>query len=103
MIKPLYDKLAIRPDKAVDKTDSGIFLADSSKVQKFRGLVVAAGPGHRLPLNGEIKPLIVKAGDRVEYSQYGGRPIECVVDDEIGKETLVMVSEDQVWAVLEEE
>ncbi|MCH9058668.1 MAG: co-chaperone GroES, partial [Planctomycetes bacterium] len=65
MIRPLHDKILIRRDEAEDKTDSGIFLPESSKDKPKSGIIEAVGDGAINTETGGRIPLSVKKGDRV--------------------------------------
>ncbi len=93
-VKPLADRVVLRPIEEEDKTPGGIILPDTAKEKSMRGEVVAVGPG-RLAENGErIKPE-VKEGDVVIYSKYAGTEIK--MD---GQEYLIL-REGDILAVIE--
>jgi chaperonin GroES len=74
-IKPLEDRVLIKPIEAETKTTSGIYLPETAKEKPMRGKVVAVGPG-KLMDNGErLKPL-VKKGDTVVFGKYSGTEVE---------------------------
>ena len=79
-LKPLGDKILIRPLEAEAKTKSGIIVPDSAKEKPQRGKVVAVGPG-RLLDSGQRGELSVSVGDEVIYGKYGGTDIEINGDD----------------------
>jgi len=62
MIRPLHDGIVVKPDPAVKHS---LFVLPDDEV--FTGVVVAAGPGKRLP-SGAIRPIMVAVGDHVQYS-----------------------------------
>ena len=70
-IKPLGDKVVVKPAKAEEKTESGIILPGSAQEKPHQGTVVAVGPGARDDKGNHI-PLDVKEGDRVIYGKFGG-------------------------------
>jgi chaperonin GroES len=71
-LKPLGDRVVIKPKKAEEKTKSGIVLpATASKDRPIMGEVVAVGVG-KLSEKGDRVPLEVKVGDSVIYSEYAG-------------------------------
>lgn len=71
-LKPLGDRVVIKPKKAEEKTKSGIVLpATASKDRPIMGEVVAVGVG-KLSDKGDRVPLEVKVGDSVIYSEYAG-------------------------------
>ena len=71
-VKPLEDRILIRPLEADDKTESGIFLPESAKEKPMRGTVVAMGPG-RLLDNGERVSPSVKSGMSWSTASMQGR------------------------------
>ncbi len=74
-VKPLEDRVLVKPIEASNKTDSGLYLPESSKEKPIQGEVVAVGPG-KLMDNGHRAQLSVKIGDRVVYGRYAGTEIE---------------------------
>lgn len=92
-IKPLADRVLLRPLEAEEKTKSGIILPDSAKEKPQEAEVVATGPGKIE--DGKTKPISVKKGDRVIYSKYSGDDIKL---DGI---EYTLVEEDKILAVVE--
>jgi chaperonin GroES len=74
-IKPLEDRILIKPADPETKTASGIYLPESSKERPVQGAVVAVGPGKRLD-NGKRADLGIKKGDTVVYGKYSGTEVE---------------------------
>jgi chaperonin GroES len=74
-VKPLDDRILVKPAEAETKTESGLYLPESSKERPVRGTVVAVGPGKRLD-NGERVAPTVKKGDTVVYGKYAGTEVE---------------------------
>jgi chaperonin GroES len=74
-VKPLEDRVLVKPIERDNKTASGIFLPESSKERPVRGEVVAVGPGKRLD-NGKRAEMSVHKGDTVVYGKYSGTEIE---------------------------
>jgi len=74
-VKPLEDRILIKPLEAETKTKSGIFLPESAKEKPMQGKVVAMGPGKMLD-NGERVTPGVRKGDTVVYGKYAGTEIE---------------------------
>ena len=87
-VKPLRDRLAVKPLEAEEKTKSGLVLPDSAKEQPQEAKVVAIGTG-RLFDDGSVKALEVKNGDRVLYGKYAGT--EVTID---GEDFLILREED---------
>ena len=93
-IKPLGDKVVVKPAKAEEKTESGIILPGSAQEKPHQGTVVAVGPGARDDKGNHI-PLDVKEGDRVSYGKFGG------VDLKYDNEEYVVLSEKDILVVLD--
>ena len=74
-LKPLDDRVVVRPLEAEEKTAGGIVLPDAAKEKPQRGKVIAVGPG-RLLDSGERVAVSVKIGDEVLFGKYGGSDIE---------------------------
>ena len=74
-VKPLEDRILVKPIEAEEKTASGLYLPESAKEKPIRGTVVTTGPGKLLD-NGKRAHLSVKKGDTVVYSKYAGTEIE---------------------------
>ncbi len=83
-LKPLADRVVIKPEVADEKTKGGIILPDTAKEKPVIGTVIAVGPGKRTD-DGKIQPLDVKVGDKVLYGKYSGT--EVTID---GEEYLIM-------------
>jgi len=74
-VRPLEDRVLIKPVEAETRTKSGIYLPESAKEKPMQGKVVATGPGKLLD-NGERVKLGVKKGDIVVYGKYAGTEVE---------------------------
>ena len=92
-LRPLGDRVVLKPVEREEKTKSGIVLPDTAKEKPQEGLVVAVGNGKILE-NGTKLTLEVKEGDRVLFGKYSGTEIK--VD---GEEYLI-VREDDVLGIL---
>jgi chaperonin GroES len=88
-LKPLDDRIVVRPNEAEQTTVSGLVIPDTAKEKPQQGEVLAVGPGRRSEQSGEVIPLDVKVGDTVVYSKYGGT--EITVD---GEDLLILSSRD---------
>ena len=89
-LKPLGDRVIVKPSPLEEITKAGIILPDTAdKEKKAEGEVVAVGSGEK------VLKLNLKVGDKVVYSQYGGS--EFKLDDVEYK----ILGEDDVLAVLE--
>jgi chaperonin GroES len=94
-LRPLHDRVVIRRSEEETKSAGGIVLPGSAAEKPNRGEVIAVGTGRVLD-NGEVRPLAVKAGDKVVFGPYSGS--NTVKVD--GEELLVM-SESEILAVVE--
>ena len=74
-IKPLEDRVLVKPMEAETKTKSGIYLPESAKEKPVQGTVVSVGPG-RLLDDGKRQRMAVKSGDTVVYGRYAGSEVE---------------------------
>lgn len=74
-IRPLEDRIVVKPLDAETKTASGIFLPESAKEKPMRGKVISVGPGKLLENGVRLKPTVSK-GDTVVYGKYSGTEIE---------------------------
>ena len=93
-IKPLGDRVLIKPLKAEGKTKGGIILPDTAKEKPQEGKVIAVGKGKTLE-SGKVEPLEVKVGNKVLYGKYSGTEIK--ID---GEEHLI-VKEEDILAIVE--
>ncbi len=78
-IKPLGDRVVVKPEPAEEKTASGLFIPDTAKEKPQRGSVVAVGPGK--VENGNKIEMTVGEGDTVLYGKYSGTEITIGGDD----------------------
>lgn len=74
-IKPLGDKVLVKPNTSTETTAGGIVLPDTAKERPQEGEVIAVGPGRVLD-TGAKSEINVKVGDTVIYSKYGGTEIK---------------------------
>ena len=79
-IRPLDDRVVVKPIEAEETTAGGIVLPDSAKEKPQRGTVVAVGPG-RLLDSGQRGELSITVNDEVIYGKYGGTDIEINGDE----------------------
>jgi chaperonin GroES len=92
-LRPLADRVVVRPLGREEMTKSGIVLPDTSKEKPQRGTVIAAGEGRRDD-DGDRIPLDVQVGDQVLFAKYGGA--EFKFDDE----DLLILAEKDILAVV---
>ena len=94
-LKPLDDRIVVKPNEAETQTASGLVIPDTAKEKPQQGEVLAVGPGKRAENSGELIPVDISVGDTVLYSKYGGT--EVTVD---GEDLLILASRD-VLAIVE--
>ncbi|QIK80511.1 co-chaperone GroES [Lysobacter sp. HDW10] len=70
-LKPLHDRVVVKPVEAEELSSGGILIPDNAKEKPTKGEVVAVGPGKALD-NGNTRSMTVKVGDKVIYGQYAG-------------------------------
>jgi chaperonin GroES len=87
-IRPLHDRILVRRIAEEEKTKGGIIIPDTAKEKPVEGEVVAVGNG-KVQEDGKIRPLDVRAGDRVLFTKYGGTEVK--LD---GVEHLIMREDD---------
>jgi chaperonin GroES len=92
-IRPLADRVVVKRTKEEEKTKGGIIIPDSAKEKPVEGLVIAVGNGKTLK-DGKVRPLDVKAGDRVLFGKYSGTEVKLDGDEH------VILREDDLLAVL---
>ena len=95
-IRPLADRVVIKPQEREEKTKGGLFLPDTaSKEKPQEGTVMAIGEG-RLDDHGKRVPVSVKPGDRVLFAKYAGTDIK--LDDE----DYLILAEKDILAVVQQ-
>lgn len=93
-IRPLHDRIVVRPIETSTRTAGGLLIPDSAKEKPQEGKVVAVSRGKRLE-DGTRSPLDVTVGDRILYGKYTGSEIRLA-----GEEYLI-VREEEVLGVVE--
>lgn len=91
-IKPLADRVVVKPEQAEEKTQSGLYIPDTAKEKPQRGTIIAVGTGR--VENGNKIDMTVKEGDTVLYGKYAGTEIN--LDSE---EVLIMRESDILGVV----
>jgi chaperonin GroES len=94
-LRPLNDKLIVKPLKAEEKTKSGIIIPDSAKEKPQEAEVIAVGPGKVNETTGVRNPIDIKIGEKVLYSKYSGSEFKLDGDD------VLMLDEADILAVIE--
>jgi chaperonin GroES len=95
-IKPLGDRVVVKPADREEKTKGGIFLPDTaSKERPMEGTVLAVGPG-RHDDNGKLISMNVRAGDKVLFAKYSGTEFKV---DEV---EYLILSEKDILGIVQE-
>jgi chaperonin GroES len=92
-LKPLHDRLIVRPAAPEEVTKGGIILPDTAKEKPQQGEVLAVGPG-KLDDAGKLVPTGVKVGDKVLYGKYSGTEVS------LGGEDVLIMRESDVFAIV---
>tara|TARA_B110000196_G_C20666473_1_gene439847 strand:- start:6 stop:290 length:285 start_codon:yes stop_codon:yes gene_type:complete len=92
-IKPLADRVVVKPQEAEETTASGIILPDTAKEKPQAGKIVAIGPG-KVSDAGSLIAMTVKVGENVLYGKYSGTEITLAGDD------VLIMRESDILAVL---
>ena len=95
-IKPVGDRIVVKPSGKEEVTRSGIVIPDTAKEKPQEGEVLAVGPGKVLD-NGTRAPMEVKVGDKVLFAKYGGTEFKQDGED------LLVLRESDVLAILGKE
>jgi chaperonin GroES len=93
-LKPLGDRLVVKPTPREEMTKSGIVLPDTAKERPQEGTILSVGPGRTLG-DGSREPIEVSVGQKVLYQKYAGT--EFKLDDE----ELLILSQKDILAVIE--
>jgi chaperonin GroES len=93
-IKPLEDRIVVKPLDAEETTASGLVIPDTAKEKPQEGEVIAVGPGRFNEDGDERIPMDVKVGDKVIYSKYGGTEVKYS-----GEEFLILSARDVLAVV----
>ena len=94
-LKPLGDRLVVKPIEPEEMTAGGIILPETAKEKPQEGEVIAAGPG-KLDDSGKRVQMEVKEGDRVLYAKYAGTEIKLE-----GTEKVLILKESDILALVE--
>jgi chaperonin GroES len=94
-LRPLGDRVVIKPTPREDMTKSGIVLPDTAKEKPQEGLILAVGPGRTLD-DGKREQIDVKEGQKVLYAKYAGTEFK------VDEQELLIVSQKDILAVVED-
>lgn len=87
-IKPLADRVLVRPAEAEEKTSTGIIIPDTAKEKPMEGEIIAVGTGKK------DEPMTVKVGDKVLYGKYSGTEIT------YEQEKYLIMRESDIYAII---
>ncbi len=93
-LKPLGDRLVVKPTPREEMTKSGIVLPDTAKERPQEGTIMAAGPGRILD-DGSREAMDVSAGQKILFQKYAGTEFK------LDEEELLILSQKDVLAVIE--
>jgi len=92
--RPLHDRVLVRRIEAEEKTRGGIIIPDTAKEKPQEGEVISVGAG-TINDKGEIRPLDVKAGDRILFGKWSGTEVK------LDGEELLIMKESDIMGILE--
>ena len=93
-LKPLGDRIVVKPTPREEMTKSGIVLPDTAKERPQEGSILSVGPGRTLD-DGKREPMEVSAGQKVLFQKYAGTEFK------LDEEDLLILSQKDILAVLE--
>jgi chaperonin GroES len=93
-IRPLHDRVIVKRLEEERTSSGGIVIPDTAAEKPMKGQVVAAGPG-KLNDEGKLRPLDVKAGDKVLFGKYSGTEVK------VDGQDLVVMREDDIMGIIE--
>ena len=94
-LRPLGDRVVIKPSAKEEMTKSGIVLPDTAKEKPQEGTIIATGPGRILD-DGKREVMDVKSGDKVLYAKYAGTEFK------VDEKELLIVSQKDVLAIVKD-
>ncbi len=93
-IRPLHDRVIVRRLEEERTSPGGIVIPDTATEKPSQGEIVSVGNG-KISENGDVRPLDVKAGDKVLFGKYSGTEVK------IDGEELLVMREDDIMAVID--
>jgi chaperonin GroES len=93
-LRPLGDRLVVKPSEREEMTKSGIVLPDTAKERPQEGTVLAVGPGRTLD-DGSREPIEVAIGQKILFQKYAGTEFK------LDEEELLILSQKDILAVIE--
>jgi chaperonin GroES len=92
-VRPLQDRVLVRRLEPEEVQKGGIIIPDTAKEKPQEGEVIAVGKGRVLE-DGSVRPLDVKAGDRVLFGKYSGTEVN------IGDDEFLIMREEDILGIL---
>jgi chaperonin GroES len=92
--RPLHDRVLVKRVEQEEKTAGGIIIPDTAKEKPMEGKVIAVGSG-TISEDGKVRPLDVKAGDRVLFGKWSGTEVK------IDGEELIIMKESDLLGIIE--
>ncbi len=92
-LKPLADRVVVRPLEAEEKTAGGLYIPDTAKEKPMQGEIMAVGPG-KVGDDGKNIAMEVKVGDKVLYGKYSGTEVR------IDSEDYLIMRESDIFAII---
>ena len=92
-IRPLYDRILVERVQEETRSKGGLFLPETAKEKPSEGIVLAVGQG-RIDDKGEVRPLVVKEGDRVVFGKYAGNEIK------VDGEAKLILKESEIFGIV---
>ena len=92
-LTPLHDRVLVKRVEQETKTSGGIIIPETAQEKPMQGEIVAAGQGHT-DENGIVRPLAVKAGDRVLFGKWSGTEVK------IDSEEMLIMKESDIMGII---
>ncbi|MFK7867169.1 MAG: co-chaperone GroES [Alphaproteobacteria bacterium] len=92
--RPLHDRVLVKRTDSETKSSGGIIIPDTAQEKPMQGEILAAGAGH-VNEEGKVRPLDVKAGDRVLFGKWSGTEVK------IDGEELLIMKESDIMGIVE--
>ena len=92
-MKPLSDRVVVKPLEEVESTKGGIIIPDTAKEKPMQGEIIEVGPGRYDA--GKVVPMEVKKGDRVLYGKYSGTEVT------VGTDEFLIMRESDIFAIIQ--
>ena len=93
-MKPINDRVVVKPALAEERTKGGIIIPDSAQEKPMEGEIISVGTGHKSE-DGKVTALDVKAGDTVLFTKWAGTEVK------VQGEELMIMKESDILAIVE--